>query len=336
MKMIEPVNIVREADIIWKNRIARFYSKYGMFLILVVMIILSTAISDIFLTRTNISNVLRNMAVSSLAAFGVTFLLILGMIDLSSGSVMALAGCICCIVIRDTGSLVLGFSSGILIGGLTGIFNGAIVAYLRIPAFIITLATMEMARGAALLVTDGYPVAGMGNTFKIFGQGYVDSWNIVPTPIVVMFIFLAVSFVILNRTKLGRYVFAVGGNENAARASGVNIKRTIISAFVINGLMVGLAGIMLMSRINSGQPSGAVGYEFDAITAAVVGGTSLMGGSGTMIGTFIGGLIVGVLNNMLNLQQVSSFWQMVVKGAIIALAVIVDFKTKAILQKQSS
>ena len=164
----------------------------------------------------------------------------------------------------------------------------------------------------------------------------MDSWNIVPTPIVVMFIFLAVSFVILNRTKLGRYVFAVGGNENAARASGVNIKRTIISAFVINGLMVGLAGIMLMSRINSGQPSGAVGYEFDAITAAVVGGTSLMGGSGTMIGTFIGGLIVGVLNNMLNLQQVSSFWQMVVKGAIIALAVIVDFKTKAILQKQSS
>ena len=143
MKMIEPVNIVREADIIWKNKIARFYSKYGMFLILVVMIILSTAISDIFLTRTNISNVLRNMAVSSLAAFGVTFLLILGMIDLSSGSVMALAGCICCIVIRDTGSLVLGFSSGILIGGLTGIFNGAIVAYLRIPAFIITLATMD-------------------------------------------------------------------------------------------------------------------------------------------------------------------------------------------------
>ena len=316
--------------------IARFYSKYGMFVILAVMIIISTAISDIFLTRTNISNVLRNMAVCSLAAFGVTYLLILGMIDLSSGSVMALAGCTCCIIIRETGSLVLGFSGGVLVGGTSGVFNGSIVAYLKIPAFIITLATMEMARGAALLITDGYPVSGMGDTFKIFGQGYVDGWNIVPTPIVVMFIFLLVSSVMLNRTKLGRYVFAVGGNENAARASGVNIKRTIISAFLINGLMVGLAGIMLMSRINSGQPSGAAGYEFDAITAAVVGGTSLMGGTGTMTGTFIGGLIVGVLNNMLNLQQVSSFWQMVVKGAIIALAVIVDFKTKAILQKQSS
>jgi inositol transport system permease protein len=330
------ISKVREANAIWKHKIARLYSQYGMFAIIVVMIIISTLLNDIFLTRHNISNVLRNMAVCSLAAFGVTYLLILGMIDLSSGSVMALAGCICCIIIRETGSLVLGFSAGVLVGGISGMFNGSIVAYLKIPAFIMTLATMEMGRGAALLITDGYPVSGMGDRFKIFGQGYVDGWNIVPTPIVVMFIFLVVSWVILNRTKLGRYVFAVGGNENAARASGVNIKRTIISAFLINGLMVGLAGIMLMSRINSGQPSGAVGYEFDAITAAVVGGTSLMGGSGTMTGTFIGGLIVGVLNNMLNLQQVSSFWQMVVKGAIIALAVIVDFKTKAILQKQSS
>ena len=329
------INIVREANVLWKIKIARFYSQYGMFLILIVILIIATAISDVFLTRTNISNVLRNMAVSSLAAFGVTFLLILGMIDLSSGSVMALAGCVCCIIIRETGSLVLGISAGIFVGGISGIFNGSIVAYLRIPAFIMTLATMWMARGAAMLITDGYPVAGMGDTFKIFGQGYVDGWNIVPTPIVVMFIFLVVSSVLLNRTQLGRYIFAVGGNENAARASGVNIKRTVINAFVINGLMVGLAGVMLMSRINSGQPSGAAGYEFDAITAAVVGGTSLLGGTGTMTGTFIGGLIVGVLNNILNLKGVSSFWQMVVRGAIIALAVIVDFKTKAILQKQS-
>jgi inositol transport system permease protein len=316
------------------NAAAEIYTTYGMFIILIVILIVCSVMSDVFLNGTNISNVLRNMSTVALVAFGMTFLLILGMIDLSAGSVMAFAGCVCCIIIRETESVPLGMIIGIIIGGLFGLVNGGVVAYFRIPAFIMTLGSQSIARGAALLITGGNPVSNIGDVFKQFGQGYMDTWKIIPIPIVTMLIFFGITWVLLNRTKFGRHVVAMGGNENAARASGVGPKSTVIKAFLLEGLLVGLAGVMLMSRLNSGQPNGATGYEFDAITAAVVGGTSLMGGIGNIQGAFVGCLIIGVLNNIMNLYGVSSFWQMVVKGVIIALAVIIDYKTKDILQRK--
>ena len=316
------------------NKFAEIYSKYGMFIILILIVIICASLSDVFLTPTNISNVLRNMSIVALVAFGMTFLLTLGMIDLSAGSVMALSGCVACLVIRDTGSVIGGILVGILVGTLFGLISGMVVAYFKIPAFIATLATQNVARGFAYIIVSGVPVSGMGEAFKVLGQGYIDPWNVIPTPIVIMFGFLLLTWVILNRTKFGRHVFAVGGNLNAARMSGVNIKKTVIKAFLLNGMLVGVAGVLLMSRLNSGQPNGALGYEFDAITAAVVGGTSLMGGFGSVTGTFIGCLIIGSLNNIMNLRGITSPWQLVVKGVIIALAVIIDFKTKAMLHKQ--
>jgi inositol transport system permease protein len=187
---------------------------------------------------------------------------------------------------------------------------------------------MTIARGVVLLITEGKPISGMGDAFKQIGQGML--FDAIPSPVIIMLVFLVVSLLMLNRTKFGRYVYAVGGNELAAKSTGVKVNKTIILSFIYNGILTGIAGIVLMSRINSGQPAGAEGYEFEAITAAVVGGTSLMGGIGNIPGTFVGCLIIGILNNTMNLMGVSSYWQQIVKGVIIAIAVIVDFKTKSI------
>lgn len=316
-----------------KSGFAKQYSKWGMFFILVLIFVLSAMLDRVFLTSDNLANVFRNMAIVALVAFGMTFLLILGMIDLSAGSVMALAGCMACLVVRNTGSVFLAIATGIFVGGVSGMINGLVVTKFRIPAFIMTLAMQTSARGAVLMITKGTPVSGMGDHFKKLGQGSV--FGAIPIPIIIMVVMLVVCWLLLNRTRFGRYVFAVGGNEQAARASGVNVNSTIFRAFVLNGLLVGFAGVMFMSRLNSGQPAGATNYEFDAITAGVVGGTSLAGGSGSIFGTFIGGLIISILNNMMNLKGLSSNWQLIVKGVIIACSVILDYQTKAILGQKN-
>ena len=187
-----------------------------------------------------------------------------------------------------------------------------------------TLAMTTIARGAILLYTKGVPVSNLGN-FKVIGQGSIGP---IPISIIIFVVMMAISWILLNRTKFGRHVYAVGGNVRAAAASGIDTKKVIRRAFIYNGILTAVAGIVLMSRINSGQPAGGLGYEFDAITAVVVGGTSLMGGTGTIVGTMIGAMIIGVINNLLNLMNVSSYWQQIIKGLIIAVAVILDVKTK--------
>lgn len=313
--------------------IAELYSKYGMFVILVFIFAVASLLSNSFLSFSNFSNVLRSMAAVGLVAFGMTFILILGMIDLSAGSVMAFAGCVSSVLAAKTGLLIPSIIVGVVVGGIFGILNGAIVTKFGIPAFIMTLATQNIARGLALLITGNRPVRGMGEGFRFLGQGHF--FNTIPVPIVIMIVFLLICWFVLNRTRFGRYVFAVGGNVQAAKASGISVKATVVKAYLLHGLLVGLAGVVLMSRMNSGQPSGAVGYEFDAITAVVLGGTSLMGGTGNMFGTFIGACIVAILDNLLVLKGIETHWQLVIRGVVIAFAVIADFKTKSILRQSN-
>jgi inositol transport system permease protein len=310
---------------------ATIYRKYGTVLIFVGICILASVLSPTFLTEANLTNVLRQVVVVSLLACGVTFIIILGQIDVSLGSVLALCGVIASSVMATTGSITLAVIAGVAMGIVTGIINGVVITFFRIPSFIMTLAMTTVARGAVLLYTGGAPISGLGD-FKIIGQGSVGP---IPISVLILAAFVVVSWILLNKTKFGRYVYAVGGNERAARASGINPDSIVVKAFIFNGILCAVAGIVLMSRINSGQPAGGVGYEFDAITAVVVGGTSLMGGTGTITGTVIGAMIIGVINNILNLMNVSSYWQQIIKGLIIAIAVILDVWTKSARKKKA-
>lgn len=312
--------------------VALVYRKYGTMLIFIGICILASLLSPTFLTEANLTNVLRQVVVVSLLACGVTFIIILGHIDVSLGSVLALAGVIAASVMAMTGSITLAVIAGLTVGAITGIINGFVITFFRIPSFIMTLAMTTVARGAVLLYTGGAPVSGLGD-FKLIGQGSIGP---VPISVLILVVFVVISWVLLNKTKFGRYIYAVGGNERAARASGINPSSIIVKAFIFNGVLCGVAGIVLMSRINSGQPAGGVGYEFDAITAVVVGGTSLMGGTGTITGTVIGAMIIGVINNILNLLNVSSYWQQIIKGLIIAIAVILDVWTKSARVKKKA
>lgn len=322
-----------QAQVLQRRRtmVAEFYSKYGMFAILLLIILMAAALNENFIKIANLLNILRTMSSIGLAAFGMTFILILGMIDLSVGSVMALAGCVACVITKNTGLVIPAILIGVLIGGAFGLLNGAIVTGFGIPAFIMTLATQNIARGISLLITNGGRVIQMGDDFRILGQGYI--FNVIPIPIVIMFAFLLISHIVLTKTTFGCHVFAAGGNPYAAKVSNVNVTFTVLMSFLINGLFVGLAGVMLMSRLYTGLPDGATGYEFSAVTAVVVGGTSLMGGTGSVLGTFVGALIVAIIDNVVILQGIDIYWQYIIKGIVIALAVIVDFKTKASLSK---
>ncbi|MVA12214.1 ribose ABC transporter permease [Agrobacterium vitis] len=311
---------------------AHIYRKYGTILIFVGICILASILSPTFLTEANLTNVLRQVVVVSLLACGVTFIIILGHIDVSLGSVLALAGVIAASVMAMTGSIALAVIAGLVVGAAIGLINGLVITFFRIPSFIMTLATTTVARGVALLYTGGSPISGLGD-FKIIGQGAIGP---VPISVLILILFVIISWTLLNKTKFGRYVYAVGGNQRAALASGINPDAIVIKAFVFNGILCAVAGIILMSRINSGQPAAGVGYEFDAITAVVVGGTSLMGGTGTITGTIIGSLIIGVINNILNLLNVSSYWQQIIKGLIIAIAVILDVWTKSARSKKKA
>ncbi|MBB5663067.1 inositol transport system permease protein [Rhizobium leguminosarum] len=325
----------REGQVISGSRSMSFsqiYRKYGTILIFAGICVLASILSPTFLTEANLTNVLRQVVVVSLLACGVTFIIILGHIDVSLGSVLALCGVLAASVMAMTGSVILAVAAGIAVGIVTGVINGFVVTFFRIPSFIMTLAMTTVARGAVLLYTGGSPVTGLGD-FKVIGQG---SLGPVPISVIILAAVVIVSWILLNKTKFGRYVYAVGGNERAARASGINPDSIVVKAFVFNGILCAVAGIVLMSRINSGQPAGGVGYEFDAITAVVVGGTSLMGGTGTITGTIIGSMIIGVINNMLNLMNVSSYWQQIIKGLIIAIAVILDVWTKSARSKKKA
>ena len=279
--------------------------------------------SQYFLTVKNLFNVLRQISTNLLLACGMTMVIILGGIDLSVGSIIALSGVLAAGCVSRYGFPIgAALLAGVLIGVLFGLFNGFVISKTTIPPFIVTLATMNIARGLAGVYTGGSPVRVVSKEWQFVGAGYIGG---IPVPVIIMFVVYVISLLILNRTKFGRHVYAVGGNVTAAEFSGIKVTRVKFIVYLYTGIMAGIAGIILASRMYSGQPTAGEGAEMDAIAAVVVGGTSMAGGSGKLGGTLIGALIIGVLNNGLNLMNVNSFWQTVVKGIVILLAVTTDY-----------
>ena len=307
-----------------KTSILRLLNKYGIFFVAILLFVIASFLSPVFLTQKNLINVLRQVSVFALLAYGETMLIIGGTIDLSVGSALALCGIISIDSYMVTGNIFLGALSGIVLGGLIGAVNGYMVGYIGILPFITTLA-MDMAlRGLVLLYTGGQPIVDTGN-FAIIGQG---SLGPIPTPVIIMALMGIVTWYILKQTTFGRKIYAMGGNVDAAIASGINVKRTKFLNYIISGMLFGLGGVVLMSRLNSGIPTAGIGYHGEAISASIIGGASTTGGVGSVTGTITGTLIVGIITNILSLTGVNAYIRDIVKGLIILAAVVLDMRSK--------
>ena len=305
------------ARVNWREVFARF----GLVMALLALIVILSLLSDRFLTPSNVVNVLRQISINAIIACGMTVVIIGRGIDLSVGSLLALTGVV------GAGLAVGGLPAGLAVlvamalGTALGTFNGLFVAYAGIAPFIVTLAGLTIFRGAALAYTDGRPITGLPSLFMTLGYG---SFLGLPVPIWIMLAFLLVTHVILRFTALGRAIYAIGGNEEAARLSGFPVRRVQAFTFAYSGLAAALAAMVLTGRLNSAQPSAGVMFELDAIAAVVVGGTSLFGGRGGVFGTLVGALIIGVINNGMNLLNVPSFYQQIVKGGVILAALLIE------------
>lgn len=309
----------------WNFNIKKLGPLIGFFLLCIVLSILS----DSFLTVNNWMNVLRQVSINALIAFGMTFVILTGGIDLSVGSVLALSSAITAGIMASGTDGFIAIISGLLAGFLMGALNGVVITKGRVAPFIATLATMTMFRGLTLVYTDGRPITGFASDdilFQMMGRGYFLG---IPVPVVFMIVVYAALYFVLKKTTFGRHTYAIGGNEEASRLSGIRVDRLKIWIYSLTGGLSALAGIILTSRLNSAQPTAGTAYELDAIAAVVLGGTSLSGGRGWIFGTLVGALIIGVLNNGLNLLNVSSFYQQVIKGLVILLAVLLDRRKEA-------
>lgn len=293
--------------------------RYGILIGLIGLITGFSILSERFFTISNMLIVMRQTSIVAFLAVGMSFVIIGAGIDLSVGSVLAFSGAVGAGVMQN-GGIFFGILAGLALGTALGIFNGIVITKLKIPSFIATLAMMAIARGGTLVYTDGRPITGLPSSFAFLGRGYIGN---VPFPIILMLIIFILAYIVLKLIRFGRYVYATGGNINAARASGIKVDNVIISTFAISGFLSGLTGMVLASRLNSAQPTAGMGYELDAIAAVVLGGTNLFGGEGELWGTLVGAFIMGILNNGLNMLNVSSFYQQVVKGIVILIAVTV-------------
>ncbi|MED3736563.1 ribose ABC transporter permease [Virgibacillus pantothenticus] len=306
-----------------KLSIAQLGPLLGLFLITIVLGVMS----DNFFTLNNIFNLLRQVSVNALIAFGMTFVILTAGIDLSVGSTLALGSALTAGLLASGMDPFLAVCIGLLIGLILGAVNGLIIAKGKVAPFIATLATMTIFRGATLVYTDGKPITGLSDSFafEMIGKGYVFG---IPFPVIVMIVVFFSLFFVLRSTVFGRQVYAIGGNEEASKLSGIRADRVKIGVYSLTGMLSVLAGIIITSRLDSAQPTAGAMYELDAIAAVVIGGTSLSGGRGRIFGTLIGALIIGVIDNGLNLLNVSSFYQQIVKGLVILLAVLLDRKSK--------
>lgn len=300
------------------------YKKYGILIILVVLFVASALINKNFLKIQNLLNILKQISVVTIIACGETMLIVSGMIDLSAGLICTTSACFSAGVLAAGGNVPMALAVGILIGMAAGWINGFLVTKYKLQPFIATLAMTNVAKGIVQIYTDGKSIGGVGK-IRFLGQGTIAG---IPVPVIVMLLAVAAIAVVMKYTSLGVAIYAIGGNEKAAIASGIRVDRMKRIIFTLSGALVGLAGVVLMSRLMAGMPSVGDGYEFDAITAVVVGGTSFLGGIGTVVGALIGSIIVGLINNILNLLHVSTQYQLIVKGVLIAGAVIIDMKTK--------
>lgn len=301
------------------------WQKFGPLFALLLLFIVIAALNPSFLEPLNIMNLLRQTSINALIAFGMTFIILTGGIDLSVGSILALSSALMAGMMVSGMDPILAILVGVLLGTLMGVLNGLLITKGKMAPFIATLATMTIYRGLTLVYTEGKPVTGLGDSelFQMLGRGYFFG---IPVPVVIMIIAFFVLWFLLHKMSFGRKTYAIGGNEKASRISGIKVDRVKIMIYGIAGTMAALAGAILTSRLNSAQPTAGQAYEMDAIAAVVLGGTSLSGGKGRLFGTLIGVLIIGTLNNGLNLLGVSSFYQQVVKGVVIIVAVLLDRK----------
>lgn len=306
-------------------------SKYGIVVIFVALCIIMSIVSPAFRTMRNVTNVVRQVSIIGIVSMGVTFAIITGGIDLSSGSMIALISVVVASLSQNAVNpsqplsfvipIVFGIGVALVLGLLLGSVNGSLHAYGKIPPFIATLGMMTAARGAAALFTGGRPVGNLKETFTYIGTGRLLG---IPIPIWIYIIMGIIAHILLSRTKFGRHVFAIGGNEQAARICGINVEKTLVKVYAFAGLLTAVSAILLTARTSAGNPTYGVSYELDAIASTVIGGTSLSGGVGSIPFCVIGALIIGVLNNSMDLLSVNAYWQQIVKGVIIVVAVLID------------
>jgi len=305
----------------------KYMSELTTVIALIILMAVITIINSNFLTANNLLNLLLQVTSNALIAFGMTFVILTGGIDLSVGSILALSSALTAGLLGSGMPVTLAILISLILGCILGMMNGLLISYGKLAPFIVTLATMTIFRGATLVYTNGNPITkGLSDTFlfQFLGQGYIVG---IPFPVIIMFIVFIVFivlYVLLHKTAFGKSVYAIGGNEKAAYISGVKLNKVKIIIYSISGIMASISGLIITSRLSSAQPTAGASYEMDAIAAVVLGGTSLSGGKGRILGTLIGALIIGVLNNGLNIIGVSAFWQQVVKGVVILIAVLID------------
>lgn len=311
-------------------------TQYQSLIALFIMCAVLSFMAENFMTTDNFWNVMRQISVNVCISVGMTLVILIAGIDLSVGSILAFSGAVAAGLLKHglsipSANLFIGFTVlgvvviGVLVGGALGFVNGYAVTKFKVPPFVATLAMLTMARGFTMLWTGGHPITGFGTSFGYLGTGWFLG---VPVPVWVSALVVLIAVFLTSKTRFGRYVYAIGGNESAARLSGVPVKQIKTWVYTLAGMLAAIGGLLVTARLDSAQPNAGLSYELDAIAAVVIGGTSLSGGRGTILGTVLGALIIGVLNNGLVLLDVSPFWQQVVKGMVILLAVIIDKSSK--------
>lgn len=297
----------------------------GIILTLVAMIIFFSAVTKSFLSAKNFANIARQISITGICSVGMTMVILTGGIDLSIGSLIGFTSAVAAMMMSNGQPILLASLVSLILGVIIGIVNATCINYLQIPAMIATLGTQISLRGAVYLVTGGMPVYGLPEAFKILGQGSI---GIIPISMIIMIIVFIIGYIILNKMVFGRKIYGIGGNAETARLSGVDVKKEIYKIYMLVGFFGSLAGLILMSRVNSGQPSAGDGYEMDIITAVVLGGVSVSGGEGKITKVIIGVIFMGVLANGMMMMNINEYWQRVVKGLVLLVAVAVDIRTK--------
>lgn len=330
--MPEPDNVHQPTPVFIAPHQKAFLARFQSLLALALMILVLSLLSDRFLTPENGVNILRQISVNLCLSIGMTLIILAGGIDLSVGAILAFSGAVAAGLLKNglplpPLDLLVQFTvfgaivAGILVGFALGAFNGWVITRFDLPPFVATLGMFSIARGLTMLWTGGFPITGLGPTFGFIGTGMVLN---IPTPVWISIVLVAVFVVLTRKTRFGRHLYAVGGNERAALLTGLRVRRIKLWVYALGGALAGVAGLIVTARLDSAQPNAGLGYELDSIAAVVIGGTSLSGGRGSVLGTVVGCLIIGVLNNGLFLLNVSPFWQQVIKGFVILIAVAID------------
>jgi len=308
-----------------KQDLTKLLRQFGLLFVILAIVIIMSIVSPVFLKPQNIINIIRQVSINGIIAVGMTCVILTGGIDLSVGSVVAITSVICGSFLAMGINWFVACISGVAISILFGLFNGYMISYVRFQPFIATLASMAIGRGIALAYSNGKPYPIKDPSFITIGQGYFLG---IPIPIILLVIVVAVGLITLKMTTFGRYIFAIGGNENAAKLSGVRTRRVKLAVYVISAICASIVGLILSARISSGQPTAGESYEMDAIAATAIGGTSMNGGLGSLVGTIEGFILLGLMTNSMNLLNINSFYQQIAKGLLIVVAVFLDMKSK--------